>query len=98
MGLCLFAWAILGTIQDEAHFSKITRFYRTTFPTADFKYNWHMGDGPRGGKWQLHIDVPQAVEKEHFHPFQLGFLKQKAQSKEPLERQVAEDLLYLRNP
>jgi hypothetical protein len=98
MGLLFFAWAFVGLVQDEVTFAKITHFYRTTFPTADFQYNWHMGDGPRGGHMQLHVAVPQAVEKEHLHRFGLSFLQRKVKSANALDRKVAEDLLHLRKP
>ena len=86
--------------RENEQFERIVLFYQEQqerFPNTRFDCNIYFKDGP-SHKPRVHIPVPKSVEPSYQCHFADSFLNEQVESKAPLRRKVAIDLLYLKHP
>lgn len=84
------------TWKEFQTFNRITGFWRQKFADADSGCGLHLSDGPNGER--LHVAVPKEVDACYRFPFTKEFLNTQLKDRGKVDREVAQDLLYLRHP
>lgn len=86
--------------QAEAEsFKAIADFYRKKFPNTSFQ-NIRVGagfiDSESKDNIKYHIFVPNEIEQIYLFPYSDGFLRKQSAGAEPLEKNIADNLLQLK--
>jgi len=86
--------------RENEQFESIVRFFQEQqerFPNTWFDCTFYLMDGP-SHQPRVHIPVPKSVEPSYQCHFADSFLNEQVESKDPLRRKIAIDLLYLKHP